>query len=409
MLRSEMIEPGDVFLMHGGGWESKTIATFSAGPFSHAALVVNQAMLFESDGGIIGHKAIHWLGSGEIAGKPARLARLMTDPKRLALYRHPDLRKLPPGAFEAALRAELDESYGRDYSEMYRLVPLANFPDWLKPLVADAFKRYERNTLREQIPGPFCSELVSRVYERMGLALFRKARPPAEISPNDLAKSNLIRVEGAVVSSSSVVHYVPMESSSNIAWPNVAEKLYPASGDRFAQNRHADRNIAKQLSQLDEIRRSMREQTRVQLTVVQSAFQQQIENAVQLLLNEQANGNERLTHWALRLCTNSLEFAPDLAALATRSQDSLDMENLRTGLLKVNELGTSFFRCSFISESQRLRRSIATSSNPIRRYRLRKVRQKALKTARQHVRLRSEMRSFVAEWFEPSAAQPHAG
>jgi hypothetical protein len=153
----------------------------------------------------------------------------------------------------------------------------------------------------------------------------------------------------------------------------------------------------------------MREQTRVQLAVLQSTFQQQIENAVQLLLKEQANGNARLTQWALRLCTNSLEFAPDLAALTTGSEDSPDKEKLRTGLLKVNELGTSFFRCSLISESQRLRRSIATSSNPIKPYRLRKARQKTLKTARQHVRLRSEMRSFVTEWLEPNAAQPHAG
>jgi hypothetical protein len=72
-----------------------------------------------------------------------RHTRLMTDPKRLALYRHPNLQKLPLGTFDAALRAELEHSCGRDYSEMYRLVPLANLPDRLKPLVAAAFKSYE--------------------------------------------------------------------------------------------------------------------------------------------------------------------------------------------------------------------------------------------------------------------------
>ena len=68
VLRSDILEPGDVLLTQGSGLESKGIAILSGGIFSHAALVVNQAMLFESDGGVIGHKAIRWLGWGEIDG-----------------------------------------------------------------------------------------------------------------------------------------------------------------------------------------------------------------------------------------------------------------------------------------------------------------------------------------------------
>lgn len=84
---------------------------------------------------------------------------------------------------------------------MYRLVPFANVPDKLKLLIVAAFNLYERITFARRIPGPFCSELVARVYERMGLHLFDKDPPAAEISPNQLAKSNLIKQEQIVISS----------------------------------------------------------------------------------------------------------------------------------------------------------------------------------------------------------------
>jgi hypothetical protein len=249
VLRSDILEPGDVLLTHGGGWESKTIAVLSGGEFSHAALVVNHLTLLESDGGVIGYRAIQWLGRGLIAGKPATLARLLADLKRLAVYRHPDLRNLPRGTFDAALRAELDYSYGRDYSEMYRLVLLANLSYYLKWLVAVTFKLFEHKTL-EQIPGPFCSELVSRVYERIGLRLFQQNRPAAEISPNHLAKSKLVCVEGAVIPAGYVEHYEAIEPCTNIV-----EKLYPATGDPNAKLRHYGRVLEQVLNDVDEISR----------------------------------------------------------------------------------------------------------------------------------------------------------
>jgi hypothetical protein len=389
-----MIEPGDVLLTHGGGWESKTIAILSGGEFSHAALVVNQGVVFESDGGVIGHKAIQWLGWGTIDGKRTRFARLLTDPKRLAVYRHPGLRNLPAGTFDAALRAEQEHSYGRDYSEMYRLVPLANVPDQLKPFIAAAFKLYEGNTLAQQmIPGPFCSELVSRVYERMGLALFAKGRPAAEISPNHLAKSNLMRVEGAVISSSSVVGFKAIEPFSNIA-----EKFYPVAGDVLARERRAHRLIAREAGKLNEMSRSMREQTPAQLEVLRRSFQQQIESAFQLFVKEQENGNKGLARWSLRLCMNYLEFAPELAAL---SEESVDRESMKAGFLKINDLSTSFFRCSIISKSQLLRRAIAKRASPIKQFRVRRDRRKILTKARKILHLKSRMRTFIGELLTP--------
>jgi hypothetical protein len=103
LLRCDLLESGDVILTHGGEWDSKAIARLSGGEFSHAALVVNEGMVFESDGGVIGHKSIQWLGWGIVDVAQTKLGRLWTDPGRIGVFRHPELRKLPPGTFEAAL------------------------------------------------------------------------------------------------------------------------------------------------------------------------------------------------------------------------------------------------------------------------------------------------------------------
>jgi hypothetical protein len=272
-------------------------------------------------------------------------------------------------------------------------VPLANLPDKLKPLVAAAFELCERKALAQRIPGPFCSELVARVYDRTGLALFDQGRASATISPNDLAKSILVRVEGAVISSSSVNGFQAMEPLSNIA-----ERLFPITGDAQAQYRRAQRSVQRKADELDEMSRSMKEESRAQIAVLRSTFQRQIEGTFQLFQEAQASGNEGLTRWALRICKDCLEFAPELAAL---SEESLDMERMKVGLLKVNELGTSFFRCSVISKSQLLRRAVATRDNPFKRARLRRARRRVLREARDFLRLRLRTRTFVGKMLTP--------
>jgi hypothetical protein len=77
----------------------------------------------------------------------------------MAVHRHPDLRNLSVGTFDEVLRTELEHSYGRDYSELHRLVPPANLHEGLKPIVEAAFKLYESRIPKQRIPGPFCSEL----------------------------------------------------------------------------------------------------------------------------------------------------------------------------------------------------------------------------------------------------------
>src|SRR5262249_58065811 len=110
-LRVNMLQSGDVLLMRGGGLDSKAIAKYSGGEFSHAAIVVNQALTYESDGDIIGHRRL-WLGWGALAGQQEPLVHLQTNPKQLSVYRHPGLESLPAGSFAAALATEFEHSFG---------------------------------------------------------------------------------------------------------------------------------------------------------------------------------------------------------------------------------------------------------------------------------------------------------
>jgi len=86
----------------------------------------------------------------------------------------------------------------------------------------------------------------------MGLALFKEARPSADISPNDLTNSKLVPVEEAVVSSDSVVDYKPSEQ--------------PTKDDLFtglARSRRGTRLIEREVANLDKFGRSEKEKLQV--------------------------------------------------------------------------------------------------------------------------------------------------
>ena len=171
VVRVDLLRPGDVLLSRGGDLLSKPLAKFSGGEFSHAALCVNPSMTFESDMDVIGHRLIHIVGSMDVDGGTAILGQVPGQPKQCAVYRHPLMKKVSRRrAFAKALMLEMEKSYGKDYSELYRLVELSDLSKDVQSLATRVLRFWERNS--DKIHGPFCSELVSEFFARLGLPLF---------------------------------------------------------------------------------------------------------------------------------------------------------------------------------------------------------------------------------------------
>jgi hypothetical protein len=206
LLRSELIQRGDVLLTLGPDRMSKWIARLSRGQFSHAALCIGPSIIFESDGGIIGRKLIVRLGSVKSDAGWLNLCRVPGAEVTLcAVFRHPEMQNISEEQFNNALEQELQDSLGRYYSKEQRLLLMA--PWALRPVLLPLLKLRDRRT-KGRVHGKFCSELVAEFFLRLGLGLFRNRRPPHLISPNDLAHSLLGEVEGAVVDSEDIQDFV---------------------------------------------------------------------------------------------------------------------------------------------------------------------------------------------------------
>jgi hypothetical protein len=216
MLRSDLILPGDILLTKSIEKESGLIAVLSGGDFSHAALVINQALTFESDGDIIGFRPISWIGWGSVYNEGTRLAQVAGNPAICAIFRHPDMGKISDANFAAALRQEMKESFRRNYSELYRLVRLANLSAPVVSFATAAAKLYHHaRKLENQITGPFCSELVAKFFNRLDLKLFSDPLSPCDITPNRLANSPVLRNEKRLVVESSCVSDFSSEGIPN--------------------------------------------------------------------------------------------------------------------------------------------------------------------------------------------------
>jgi hypothetical protein len=208
LLDGSRLLPGDVLLTRGTDTESKLISKglfgiskglFSGGRFSHAALLVSPSRIFESDGGIIGSKVLNLLGWATKDNRPVPLFEIPGGtPKEAAVYRHPDFHEVQ-GQFDKAYIEEMKDSFGRGYSQYFRVVRLAKLPGFLGMPAAWLTRLVERYGKRNAVPGVFCSELVARIYHRLDLDLFGGSRNPDQVTPNDLARSKLLKVPEAFV------------------------------------------------------------------------------------------------------------------------------------------------------------------------------------------------------------------
>ena len=197
-----ILRTGDVLLTRGAAKVSGCIARLSAGPFSHSAIVVNSALLFESDDIGVGYTSLA-ADRIEGGGEAMRLLTALIGVRAAVVLRHPGLAELDKQDLEEDLIVVLYPFLGLEYPKWADLAsafpggPTVGFPGKLLLKLRDW---HEGQTLWN--PGPFCSQLVSGALTSIlpkPYQLFKRERAHNTVSPNTLLKSNLRPVKDGVV------------------------------------------------------------------------------------------------------------------------------------------------------------------------------------------------------------------
>jgi hypothetical protein len=213
MVRAELLRPGDVLLLRSRGIFSALTSLATANDdsirrYSHAALVLWGQSWFESNDPGVGflYKRI---SKAERHGN--QLWRLVdvSDFIHFDVYRHPLLDKGYDSSVEQlteALNSVTAQWAGREYPPLRRLMgatPLLLHYPRVKRLIAEIMDKFDRvrfNLPGVVAPGPFCSELVVRVYDQLAgilgpqFALFTDSRGSRRTSPNDLADPRISKL-----------------------------------------------------------------------------------------------------------------------------------------------------------------------------------------------------------------------
>lgn len=190
-LRCDLLQPADVILTRSRRKPSGVVAAATRGPYSHAAIVVDNSHKFEALDDGLGFTPLE-LARCELKDGELRLLADVSEYPAILVLRHPSLENGCPADLGARVRdtvvAYLADQYPNLDALRFTVVESA-----LGSTLIGAALRLA-NTFRHEkvlLPGPFCSMLVALVYEALDLPLFESKRNPRTVSPNALLRSKL--------------------------------------------------------------------------------------------------------------------------------------------------------------------------------------------------------------------------
>jgi hypothetical protein len=214
-LRMNQVQLADVLLSRASGKkiETKLIAKMTQGVYSHAAVFISfkegadgkptMLQLVEAEDLGVGWTSLDPFPLALDGDRFEDVAAPPGNPAKAALFRHPQIAKVPLQRLIEASRRIRDEQLFMAYPPLVRLVDATAFPSFMKTVVrrAAAREKYKHDPLAI---GSFCSQLVAQFYELLPIGLFDAPRPANEVSPNALAASNLVEVRDAVILSETI-------------------------------------------------------------------------------------------------------------------------------------------------------------------------------------------------------------
>ena len=209
-LRMEKVQVGDVLLSRANekSFETTLIALATLGTYSHAAVFIWLKQVSEARRPLVQlieaeDQGVGWTNLSEfplaIDGTTFEtVAALPGIPSKAALLRHPEMSKVSAELLVNASNQLHDEQLFMAYPPLTRLVEATPFPSFIKGLLRRVVAHEEKQHDPLAI-GSFCSQLVAQFFELLPIQLFTPSKLPQEVSPNDLARSNLIEVPNALI------------------------------------------------------------------------------------------------------------------------------------------------------------------------------------------------------------------
>jgi hypothetical protein len=213
-LRMTDIRPGDVILSRGKShfknrFEPTLIAWATGGAYSHAAVFIwlkppaegtlGILQLIESEDQGAGWTLLTKFGLALDGSSFEDVAALPGAPSDAALFRH-EMKNVPPEEIIEASKKIGEQQLFMAYPPLIKLMDATPYPSFMKGLLRRAVA-HEAKKHNSFASGSFCSQLVAQFFELLNVPLFGVPRQASEVSPNDLAKSNLKQIEHAVISS----------------------------------------------------------------------------------------------------------------------------------------------------------------------------------------------------------------
>lgn len=372
-----------MILTRGSAKESGFIAGLTRGDYSHAALVVSGPVTYESDGNIIGHRMLAPFGHVRIDNTYFSLVRRPGNPLTCGVYRHPLMDTITPKQFSSALQQEMRHSHGRDYSQLHRLVPLAEGLGIIRPVMERLLKIHDGFQRAPKVHGPFCSELVALFYERLGLRLFEVGEKTGIPSPNDLATSKLIKIDNVILERTD-----PRWKTIDRRGTSAGVGFFGPDGTDFLAPFARDRQFVElNVRAFDAFLRKVSQVNSTMLVDLLSHYQRQIKEVVELKgevdMVVDVLGCSWLSHRLDRLL--QLETLSTEEILHAKASPPEAPEAINALLMALASLTVSYTQCSALLGSMLARDNIKTRvgiRDVIFRFRTKRGRREALSTAR---------------------------
>jgi len=197
-LRADKLQIADVLLVKSPGKASGIIARSTGSVYSHAAIYADHLRLCEALTDGVGYTELELVKVELHDGWNHQFCDI-------SAYERVDIFRLPESArprgfgtneFRERFSELLWEYNGVDYSTLERLAkasPLGRAMPTLSWMLMRAIGVLMLGDARKQLPGPFCSELVSLVLDRAGFELFSEGRSPHTTAPGDLLRGTLLQ------------------------------------------------------------------------------------------------------------------------------------------------------------------------------------------------------------------------